>query len=340
MSTRDREPEPGPLRYAPKWARTVGSEEAAKRNRPRRPPAESVPPQAVPGPTRASPPPPSRDPPPSRQGRKPRGAFEGDVAIRELRGRMALAPDLPPSPPLRAERGAALGIVFRLTGLVLLAAIVACAFVWISTPRPQDTVDASPAFQDLAGGPEPVATGEEPGGMSPAVFMPTVSPSGAEPGGLRASEKAFPADPQRLPTGPWPLPDRRGEGAPSPVSPSAGGPSPAAGPPRPAPPPGVSVVSPGLDREQVAVLIARGQTYFANGDIVSARLMLRRAAETGDPQAALALGGTYDPLILKSLGVIGVAADAAQARSWYQKAAELGSREAPQRLDQLAQWTQ
>jgi TPR repeat protein len=89
----------------------------------------------------------------------------------------------------------------------------------------------------------------------------------------------------------------------------------------------------------VAALVARGQTYLANGDIVSARLVFRRAAEAGDAQAALALGGTFDPLVLKSLGVIGVVADSAQARKWYQKAAELGSREAPQRIDQLAQWT-
>ncbi|MBV9971229.1 MAG: hypothetical protein JO228_14685 [Xanthobacteraceae bacterium] len=87
----------------------------------------------------------------------------------------------------------------------------------------------------------------------------------------------------------------------------------------------------------MATLITRGQTYVANGDIVSARIVFRRAAEAGNAQAALALGGTYDPLVLKSLGVIGVGADAAQARAWYHKAAELGSLEASQRIDQLAQ---
>jgi TPR repeat protein len=89
----------------------------------------------------------------------------------------------------------------------------------------------------------------------------------------------------------------------------------------------------------VAALVARGQTYLANGDVVSARLVFRRAAEAGDAPAALALGGTFDPMVLRSLGVIGVVADAVQARNWYQKAAELGSREAPQRIDQLAPWT-
>jgi hypothetical protein len=274
--------------------------------------------------------------------RKPRGAFEGDIAIRELRARMALAPDLPPSPPLRPD-GAALGIVLRLSGLVALAAIAAYGFVWISTPGPQAAVTTSPGLQTIAGGdqPDPPSAGEEHGGMSPAVFTPPVSPSTAEPGISRATKGDL-----RLPTGAWPQPDPHGDGAPSPVSPTTGTavPSPAAGPQRPAAPAPseLSSVVPsatGPDREEVAALVSRGQTYLANGEVVSARLVFRRAAEAGDAQAALALGGTYDPLVLKSLGVIGVAADKAQARGWYQKAAELGSREAPQRIDQLAQGT-
>ena len=52
--------------------------------------------------------------------------------------------------------------------------------------------------------------------------------------------------------------------------------------------------------------------------------------------AALNLGETYDPVVLKRLGVIGLLGDPAQARDWYRKAAELGSADAPQRLEQLA----
>ena len=52
--------------------------------------------------------------------------------------------------------------------------------------------------------------------------------------------------------------------------------------------------------------------------------------------AALTLGETYDPVVLKRLGVIGLSGDTAQARDWYRKAAELGSADAPQRLEQLA----
>jgi hypothetical protein len=263
------------------------------------------------------------------------------VAIKELRERMALAPDLPPPSPMRQERGTALGIMLRLGGLVVLAAIAACAFVWISMPRPQAASDASPRFQAIAAGDQPGSppAGEESGGVSPAVFKPSASSSDAEPGASPTSEKGFPASlPQRLQSGAWPLPDRGGDDAPSLVSPTTGTavPSPAAGPQHPAAP-GPSAAAPGPDREEVAALIARGQTYLANGDVLSARLVFRRAAETGDAQATLALGGTYDPLVLRSLGVIGVAADPAQARGWYRKAADLGSREAPQHIDQLAQ---
>jgi hypothetical protein len=301
-----------------------------------------------------------REPPPPWHSKTPRGAFEGDVAIKELRQRMALAPDLPPAPPLRRDRGAAPGMVLRLTGLVTLAAIVAYGFVWISTPRPQAADSASSGFQSRIGGdqPDPAAAGEE-SSLSPAILRPPVSPTDAEQGASGALEEAFPTElprpdlPQR--PDPWLLPDRRGDRAPSAVSPTTGTavPLPAAGLQRPAAPGpstlgpsalgpstlGTFTASPGPDREEVAALIARGQTYLANGDVASARLVFRRAAKTGDAQAALALGGTFDPIVLKSLGVIGVAADAAQARNWYEKAAELGSQEAQHRIDQLAQGT-
>ena len=85
------------------------------------------------------------------------------------------------------------------------------------------------------------------------------------------------------------------------------------------------------------MLYRRSEELVTQGDIASARLMLSRAAESGDARSALALGATYDADVLRKLGVIGVAADAAQARAWYAKAAEFGSGEATKRLEQLAQ---
>jgi hypothetical protein len=97
-----------------------------------------------------------------------------------------------------------------------------------------------------------------------------------------------------------------------------------------------AAVGPTQSRDEIAALVARGAKYFAAGDVAAARLVLRPAAVAGDSGAALALGKTYDPVMLKRLGVIGFAGDLAEARDWYRRAAELGSADAPQRLDQLA----
>jgi hypothetical protein len=90
-----------------------------------------------------------------------------------------------------------------------------------------------------------------------------------------------------------------------------------------------------MDPSEVAALLKRGQDYLQNGDIVSARLMLRRAAGAGDPHAALLLGATFDPVVLRDLGVLGFSPDPAQARTWYQRAADAGVPEATRRLERL-----
>jgi hypothetical protein len=90
-----------------------------------------------------------------------------------------------------------------------------------------------------------------------------------------------------------------------------------------------------VDPSEVAALLKRGQDYLQNGDIVSARLMLRRAAGAGDPHAALLLGATFDPFVLRDLGVLGFTPDPAQARTWYQRAADAGVPEATRRLERL-----
>jgi hypothetical protein len=96
------------------------------------------------------------------------------------------------------------------------------------------------------------------------------------------------------------------------------------------------VAIPSLDAEELATLMRRGEEYLKTGDIAAARLVLRRAANAGHAQAALALGATFDPVILAELGVLGFPPDPAQARSWYDKAARLGLDEAQRRLERLA----
>jgi hypothetical protein len=90
-----------------------------------------------------------------------------------------------------------------------------------------------------------------------------------------------------------------------------------------------------LDSPEIATLIERGSGFLKRGDLASARLLLRRAAEAGSANGALMLGSTFDPLIIQQLGVIGIVPDVASARQWYQKAAELGSDVASQRLADL-----
>jgi TPR repeat protein len=92
-----------------------------------------------------------------------------------------------------------------------------------------------------------------------------------------------------------------------------------------------------LDRDEVANLLERGQGFLQSGDIAAARLFLRRAADSGHAQAALALAATYDPLALKEFGVLGITPDVEMARFWYEKASQLGSAEAIRRLQRLAQ---
>jgi hypothetical protein len=87
------------------------------------------------------------------------------------------------------------------------------------------------------------------------------------------------------------------------------------------------------DPSEIAVLVKRGQELMSSGDIAAARVLLLRAAEAGDPKAALALAATFDPIMLKKSGVYGVLGDVSSARSWYEKAKEFGSKEALQRLE-------
>ena len=91
-----------------------------------------------------------------------------------------------------------------------------------------------------------------------------------------------------------------------------------------------------LASDQIAAFLKRGQELVASGDITAAHVMLLRAAEARDPQAALALAATFDPIILERTRAYGVVPDVSSARAWYEKAKEFGSEEAPRRLEMLA----
>jgi hypothetical protein len=90
-----------------------------------------------------------------------------------------------------------------------------------------------------------------------------------------------------------------------------------------------------IDSDELAMLLSRAKALLATGDISPARLLLERAAEAQDASAALMLAQTYDPTVLGTQDIRNITPDPAQARSWYQRAAQLGSADAQRRLSQL-----
>ena len=141
----------------------------------------------------------------------------------------------------------------------------------------------------MAGGPEPKAAQRE-----DAVVAPSASP----PSGAASGEAAAVAG------GPEPKAAQREDAvvarSASPPRGAASGEAVAAAPSGPEPKAAqrkdatVATAAPsaiGL----AATLVKRGQDFIANGDLAAARLVLRRAADGGDAQAALLLGSTYDP---------------------------------------------
>jgi TPR repeat protein len=90
-----------------------------------------------------------------------------------------------------------------------------------------------------------------------------------------------------------------------------------------------------LDADELAALMKRAKGLIAIGDIASARLLLERAADAQEASAALLLAQTYDPAVLGAQDMRSITPDPAAARTWYQKAAQLGSPDATQRLAQM-----
>jgi hypothetical protein len=88
--------------------------------------------------------------------------------------------------------------------------------------------------------------------------------------------------------------------------------------------------------ESVVLYMQKGDEFLKIGNISVARGFYTKAADLGWAEGALAVGTTYDPIELDKLRVLGgIQADAAMAKRWYEKAAELGSVQAQTRLGNL-----
>jgi len=334
--------------------------------------------------------------------------FEGDVAIRALRQRLALAPDFVAPPPVSRRQRSLMPSLGRFSLVLLVASTVALSVALVTLPDTRPTVLKGENFVLTSSTQQPPARliGVEgrqnfsneaislgvslygASGSELALLSGLVSGTRLSVGGpfgdngwrlpardlmsaLAYAPKDFigvmnaaidlrlpnerlldsrvmrlewvprrPAGPQVLARRPElddpkagtrpefrpePKPEPRSEQRPEPkTEPVPEG--------KPAPQP--------IDPSEIAALLKRGQDYLQNGDIVSARLMLRRAAGAGDPHAALLLGATFDPFVLRDLGVLGFTPDPAQARTWYQRAADAGVPEATRRLERLVKTAQ
>jgi len=87
--------------------------------------------------------------------------------------------------------------------------------------------------------------------------------------------------------------------------------------------------------DKASVLLEQGKARIADGDVIGARMFFKKAAESGDSRAAMAMGATFDPNLFASLQVQGMVPDIKAARQWYERAIDLGSKDAHDRLDKL-----
>lgn len=252
----------------------------------------------------------------------------------ELQRQLILDPDAIPEPPTD-DAGALRPIVMRFSAVMGLAALIAWGVV--SIPGMKKVGDIMPSdAKATAMSVNPAKSADRVQAQSTdapptvnrgLVTMNDPPPPSASLGPVVASIAPVPAivgsQPAAVPSQPIAMPSQPAAASSAPAS------------TMPAPPNTAS--APHIDNAEVAAMIKRGKDMLMSGDIISARLLLRRAADVGSADAALALGATFDPVVIRRLGVIGMTPDIVQARQWYQRASDLGSAAATGQLAKLEQ---
>lgn len=284
------------LRYAPPWARKAASPGAASADDP------------------------DTESPPRYLNDADEPLFDGDRAMLALQRRLSLDPNEVPDPPVRVDKRPTLDrIALRLCAVAGVAALV--AWLTISLPTLTISLPIKPHIDRIMHTLVTLASARTP--------MPAMTATPVKVEHIHAAFAPLPAA-TATPVTPAIVPMEITEATPK-TAPTLRQAAPAADPPQQ-----TAAKAVPLAPDEIAMLVKRGKDFLANGDISSARLLLRRAAEAGDSEAALALGSTFDPAVINRLGAIGVHADAARARKWYEKAAALGSNNASQQIANLA----
>jgi hypothetical protein len=229
--------------------------------------------------------------------KKPPGTFAGDAAVVQLRTRLASASDRDAGLSSSEFPARAFGGTGQAIGPIVVVMMAAAGFLW---------------------------------GLAPKT-PPLSTPPAPASGGANAAQEPFASASNQMRGGPGFGLGASGDAARD----AASGATSAAGRPMAAP---VGPPTRRTDAAEIAAMMKQGEQFMANADIAGARLVFRRAAEAGDAAAALALAETYDPLALaKSRAKGGITADVAAARRWYEKARDLGSTTAVERIARLAQ---
>jgi len=246
---------------------------------------------------------------------KSRPQFSGDRAMLELQRQLALNPSLIPEP--YADGRSSIGaILFRLCGVLGVATTVAWGIVTYSFPN--EALVARDVVESVSA--------ENFASLGPSDHVGLTGAAASQPADTQQSEpSASPSNPPGLTV----------VTVPSQTVASGAADSTAASDASTARSSAPQANDWPIVQDELEMLLKRGKEFLADGDLASARLLLRRAAEGGSAEAALVLGTTFDPLVIQRLGVLGAHPDIGEARHWYQRAAELGSNTASQRLARL-----
>jgi hypothetical protein len=238
--------------------------------------------------------------------------FSGDRAFLALQRQLALRPDhRVPHPPLE-ETSSLSGTTIKLSATVGLAALSAAVLIWL--PGARQNANVAKQSGDL---PLPIAKNVKAVEMQSATVV--------APPSIPTPEAAFHG-----------TPNPKRERATTAANPLSG---PASAWQTELATVTSSATSDKLElaNVEIAMLLRRGKDFFKYGDLISARLLFRRAAAAGNAEAALFLGRTFDPVIAGRMGIIGIKPDIARALQWYERAAELGSPAASLELVRLRQ---
>ena len=258
----------------------------------------------------------------------------------------ALEPELVPEPPSGASNH--WPMILRLGAVCTIAAIVAAAVVFLFSPKqiahkiaqanasddatpasiessrdvPALSVETSAPTAPLTHGQVAIAT---PPQLPQTELAATPQPAEGRVAAAPPPKPKQPAEPAALAQQLASLPPPNASTAPAINEPAPGPvesnpappPPPAQTAPAQAAPPSVAKPAIVLDQNEIDTLIRRGKNLLNDGDFAAARVLFERTAKAGSADAALALGSTYDPNVIKRLAAIMVNPDVEKARQWY-----------------------